>query len=899
MFVNRKEEIPDNFTRLSKFNFTINDIHFIEDVQVYFKARKPSRYSYSKRLYICQMDFEHAYLRHDFNFTSGLINMMEYKRHFKENYYLYINFENLVEPLRTKCCCEIFMRNEYFDKIVKKQTNIPGIMLNIIRHEGYSSLYQRSMYKKLDISKPKNISYEEDIFKFLKRNPYNYQKQNITWMLEHENKIDKKELKYGYKYFDWNVISYKFNDFNKEIYICKDKLFNSEKAKKFQFNIQGGVLADEVGLGKSMCISSLVKLKGGKTMILCPRRLCKQWKKEIEMSCDLKVFIVSTIVQFRKINKNKIDSEIDILLVSYSFLINNNYKKLWNTDNFTLKKYNWDRIVLDEGHEIIKSNFFSGNCPKRLHYSKIKNQIYQLKCKYKWICSGTPFMNNVIDDYKEILNYFSYDETDSNHFYHHGNVIKRKYEIGFRELKRLKKENIDILFRQNLKKDVIHEINLPEPKISSYLLKLSDVENNLYSSIEQSIHLCNVNKNVENISKFLVENPDLGNKIEREELIQVCSHILVSNKNSYILGSDNLTMEEIHKKMTSYYKNKNDVVLRSIDRYTKRVETLKKKIQEERETPLGKQITTLENFIKLLHTDVKNDIQTLNEIEKCKEKLKKLKYSNQTLLNYEEELKVSKTRLLNSKNKHLTYKSKIKIFDSLESKKEENKTCPVCLENCDEIKCKRVITNCGHIFCVSCMNSMFKHTQNIKCPLCREIVKKEDCNTIKEQSFVKKDNTNIDKWGSKTAFLVDKIKEIIPNKENKIIIFSQWYKMLNLIGDVLKEQNINYIFLKGSVHIINSKIKEFRNNDDIQVILMSSDKSVSGLTLTETNHIILLDTINNQKEKVRTIESQAIGRAVRVGQKKQVQVMRFIMNDTIEKEYFLHNKIQQDEVISI
>ena len=70
---------------------------------------------------------------------------------------------------------------------------------------------------------------------------------------------------------------------------------------------------------------------------------------------------------------------------------------------------------------------------------------------------------------------------------------------------------------------------------------------------------------------------------------------------------------------------------------------------------------------------------------------------------------------------------------------------------------------------------------------------------------------------------------------------------------------------------------------------MSSDKSPSGLNLTEASHIILLDSLNTTKENALIIEQQAIGRAVRIGQTKNVNVKRFIMRNTIEHDYYIRN----------
>ena len=66
------------------------------------------------------------------------------------------------------------------------------------------------------------------------------------------------------------------------------------------------------------------------------------------------------------------------------------------------------------------------------------------------------------------------------------------------------------------------------------------------------------------------------------------------------------------------------------------------------------------------------------------------------------------------------------------------------------------------------------------------------------------------------------------------------------------------------------RIRKFKIDDTIKVALMSSERAPSGLNLTEANHIVLLDTINTDRESAKVIEAQAIGRAVRIGQKSRV-----------------------------
>jgi len=64
--------------------------------------------------------------------------------------------------------------------------------------------------------------------------------------------------------------------------------------------------------------------------------------------------------------------------------------------------------------------------------------------------------------------------------------------------------------------------------------------------------------------------------------------------------------------------------------------------------------------------------------------------------------------------------------------------------------------------------------------------------------------------------------------------------------------------------------------------------------LTEATHIFLLDPINGSQEKVKATEDQAIGRAHRLGQKKQVRVFRMIIKDTIEEDIYNDSYVKSD-----
>ena len=128
------------------------------------------------------------------------------------------------------------------------------------------------------------------------------------------------------------------------------------------------------------------------------------------------------------------------------------------------------------------------------------------------------------------------------------------------------------------------------------------------------------------------------------------------------------------------------------------------------------------------------------------------------------------------------------------------------------------------------------------------------------------------KYGSKMTKLIEYLHNIIDeNIQNRIIIFSQYDKMLKMISKTLDQFGINYVHCQGNNIVLNKNIQKFKKDTNIRVIMLSSETSNSGSNLTEANYIIFIDVLYNNIEYVKATEAQAIGRAVRLGQKLPVK----------------------------
>ncbi|MCT4216045.1 DEAD/DEAH box helicase [Elizabethkingia anophelis] len=131
------------------------------------------------------------------------------------------------------------------------------------------------------------------------------------------------------------------------------------------------------------------------------------------------------------------------------------------------------------------------------------------------------------------------------------------------------------------------------------------------------------------------------------------------------------------------------------------------------------------------------------------------------------------------------------------------------------------------------------------------------------------------------AVKIEILTEQIENKskEHKILVFSQFVEMLDLIKAKLDEKNIRYEYLTGQTRNRGDKVQHFQNNEEVRVFLISLKAGGTGLNLTEADYVYLVDPWWNP-----AVENQAIDRSYRIGQTKNVVAVRMICSGTIEEK---------------
>ena len=799
---------------------------------------------------------------------------------FKKNFKIKITFMYNDQNIENRSRYRHFLNDNYFKYELFIDKNYLYSLCNSVVPNYFKKLLNISIPctfdKKRDYSiTPTNNKNLKKIQceKHIRLDLFKHQINNIAWMSELENEKNK-YVEYIYKN-DLSIL-----DLNSDVFYVNIKksflydskyIINSDRNKKIKF--RGGVLADEVGLGKTLSMIGLIlnnpmkrkkKLKIIKkltddinnkslkekiipsraTFILCPSRLCEQWfdeinkytlfdnnefKKDNKIRKKLKIILLKTIIHVRKCNYKQL-CEADIVIASYLIFNNKNYKNHCNKDSgLNFHNIRWYRIIIDECHEILdniynsyKSRYSAAN--KREIY--IYKQLLKLKASKKWCCSGTPFSNNY-NSFEAILKFLCNIDMKTED-------IRSNFKDQFNYI-------IQKFFRCNTKKSIKDSIHIPIIIEETKFLDQTTIEKNIYQNA-------------------------VNTKANNTRLMQLCTHMSISQEEIKIFGNCILTLTEMNDKMIEHFNESINKIEKMIDTSTQHSNICDIKINE--------------IDLQILHISENQQIDPTGL---------QLRNVRQHLQSYKNRKEYYKRRIINLKKEISVIESQKKIFTNENYIDKVTKDpCCVCLDEFDD-DTTIAIGPCGHILCGDCMDTIFKNKYSCFCPMCRTPLTKSNIKKSKK-SKKKSDSINVNKYGTKMAYLIDYLNKIFKeNEKNRVIVFSQWNNMLNLVGNVLNKYNIKHVYCKGNINVVTASIRKFKKDSSYRVIMLSSETCASGNNLTEATHVVLLDTMKIEKSQAKAIEDQAIGRAVRLGQKHRVKVMRIIMKNTIEYEYFLKN----------
>lgn len=202
-----------------------------------------------------------------------------------------------------------------------------------------------------------------------------------------------------------------------------------------------------------------------------------------------------------------------------------------------------------------------------------------------------------------------------------------------------------------------------------------------------------------------------------------------------------------------------------------------------------------------------------------------------------------------------------KIYQQI--KELEDKFNQMLQENCHICLCnmKNIVMepSCQNVFCGDCLLKWLKIHN--KCPLCRLEVNFNELIYINTENEDVKDISNL-----KTMTKTEQIIDIIKSKQHgKFIVFSDYEGSFLSISNILEENEIKFMLLKGNSNNRSDIINKYKSGD-INVIFLNSKYDSAGINLQETTDIILYHEI------CTSTKNQIICRAERIGRSSELYI---------------------------
>jgi SNF2 family DNA or RNA helicase len=150
------------------------------------------------------------------------------------------------------------------------------------------------------------------------------------------------------------------------------------------------------------------------------------------------------------------------------------------------------------------------------------------------------------------------------------------------------------------------------------------------------------------------------------------------------------------------------------------------------------------------------------------------------------------------------------------------------------------------------------------------------------------DKSKVGEPSAKVDTLMGQLEQV-REEGHKALVFSQFTSLLAIIRDRLDREQVAYVYLDGRTRDREARVEEFQNDPNIKLFLISLKAGGLGLNLHAAEYVYLLDPWWNP-----AVEAQAIDRAHRIGQTRQVFAYRLIARDTVEEKVLELQKSKRD-----
>ncbi|DAZ99009.1 TPA: hypothetical protein N0F65_011264 [Lagenidium giganteum] len=616
-------------------------------------------------------------------------------------------------------------------------------------------------------------------------------------------------------------------------FTCGGKYFVSSFERRASLKVpeppqpcRGGILADEMGMGKTLMMLSLVVFhkfyrtnNQGKTLIVCPLSLLHQWKAEIQDRFIKRTLQV--IVYYgdeRSVDAQELAAS-DVVLTTYGVLSSEVEKPTGRT----LFSTTWARVILDEAHSIKnRSTGWFRACSA-------------LDATYRWCLTGTPIQNSLEDVYS-LIAFLRYEPWSRMAYWKR--IVSAPYEQGDNAsaLAKLKIILSPVLLRRTKQsRDASGKniVSLPPKYVETVSLQFSPEERAFYQAV--------YSKSRAEFNGYAARGQVSSSYAAIFALLlrlrQACDHPFL------VLGKD-IEQAKTQSSATS-------TVLHGAAFAPERHETM--------EAYFRRISTTLQ-------TEMANTANQLADDD------------------------------VSTKSSGLTESYISNVLSQIEAEGIESQECPICLDPPVE----GVLTPCAHVLCSKCLKDSLAQDDEKACPVCRTPVDTKKLFALPELTQA---NTSLEPESSSDGatdnpdggFLSTKMRQLLMDmkalrleeaapsavvpRKRKVVIFSQWTHMLEMVAAMLQRHGFSSrIFHGGLTQEARERVlHEFSVDTKVDALVISLRAGGVGLNLTCASVVFLMDPWWNPG-----VEEQAIDRVHRLGQQEAVLVKRYVVEDSVE-----------------
>lgn len=610
--------------------------------------------------------------------------------------------------------------------------------------------------------------------------------------------------------------------------------------------IQGGILADVMGLGKTLSILSLIaetrdesrrfrrngeKAKGTDcnakaTLIICPKSVLSNWREQIEAHCVLGNLMCYMYHGSNRTQDTDFLSKHDVVLTSYNTAaaeFGDGVRK-----KRALASINWFRIVLDEAHSI------------RTQSTQVSKACCALNAQRRWAVTGTPVQNS-LTDLGTLIKFLRIKPFDDSHTW--SQHIMAKFKLADATVV----EQLQLLVGSITLRRSKDTIGLVERKEERQPLDWAPEEYHLYSQFAKMsrTHFHNITGGGSAIKGKAYAH--VLKSIGR--LRAICAH-----------GREMLTeedMEEIKGGDPS-----SAIVLDIGDEPGMGEDAFDGFIKEKQ---------AYETFTNMQDSEVDSCIR-------CGEKLGKKE---------DDAFKAAAQELEDDGS-------------SEDEEEEDVKPKQDLLGH---------LTPCYHLICADCtekhkadVEKSLTADKHHSCPHCESYVRyglfpilrstlKQFVDNRKAARKVKAARWDEDSYTgphSKVLALLEALGKsaeetaALPPGEPPIrsAVFSGWTSYLDLIEYALEKHNIGFVRLDGTMSVKQrtQSLDTFKTDPNVVVLIASIKAAGQGLNLTSANKAYVMEPQFNPG-----VEEQAVDRVHRLGQTRPVHIVHYIMTPSVEE----------------